>query len=336
MANAVYKLEIVADDPRFEGFAMMPGPSVLGRKNQREDIVPNFDGRNVDRDWQVPHLAKLWKPPKVIGRVAPYQDYPGIDMIYPAFSRRACDALRDFLEPNGELLPLDSTAGEYYFYNITTVVDAVDFTRARYTYSAYEENVIGEITHYAFYEEKLAGLTIFRLVDEPIFTLVTDAFVDRVQQCGLNGFHFLKMWPHPEGVNWRMEAKRVDEELELARQKAGEIDANLKNQTVVIFLGYEGTKPSAVEKKKFKRLQDELDAQLMVASLNAPYFGSYEGHEEKPGEIRMFLSCPDANALVQKLRPWLGQLDWPGSVSILKRFGTMHDAEAPQEVVQWD
>jgi hypothetical protein len=39
-----------------------------------------------------------------VGRVAEFNDYPGVDMVLPAFSERAVKSLGSLLEPNGELL----------------------------------------------------------------------------------------------------------------------------------------------------------------------------------------------------------------------------------------
>ena len=102
----IFKLEISTYHPIFEGFALEPAPSLIGRSSLEEDITPGFDPINKFRKWKVPLLSDVWQAPKVIGRVAPFNDYPCINLIYPAFSKRACEGLHEFLEPNGELLPL--------------------------------------------------------------------------------------------------------------------------------------------------------------------------------------------------------------------------------------
>ena len=164
---------------------MEEAPSVLGRGSLDEDITPGFDASETVREWHPVRLAALWEPPKVAGRVAPFQDFPGIDMVMPAFSRRACDALRDFLEPNGELLRLDSDRGEYYFYNITTVIDAIDLARSRCDFWCDPPTTATDIKYFAFHEERLVGTSIFRIVELPMYTIVTGAFVDRVHDCQL-------------------------------------------------------------------------------------------------------------------------------------------------------
>src|SRR5437899_2637605 len=97
----IYQLQPVLDDPRFEGFAYEDSPSLRGKFSLVEDFLPDST-----TGWAAPHLARIWKPLKVIGRVRPFNDYPCISLMIPAFSERAVASLRDFLEPNGELLPL--------------------------------------------------------------------------------------------------------------------------------------------------------------------------------------------------------------------------------------
>src|SRR5690606_12140339 len=112
---------------RFEGFVLKPSPSVLGHDSLDDDLTPGFESAEKDPDWRQPALAQLWNPPLAEGRVAEYNDYPGIDMIIPAFSQRAVEALRSLLEPNGEILPLVThTETKYFVYNILTISDALD------------------------------------------------------------------------------------------------------------------------------------------------------------------------------------------------------------------
>lgn len=325
LPEELFKLEIVTDNPLFEGFAMEEAPSLLGRGSLEDDITPGFEASETVREWHPMSLANLWKPPKVKGRVAPYQDFPGIDMVLPAFSRRACDALRDFLVPNGELLPLDSKSGEYCFYNITTVVDALDLARSKCDFWCDPPTTAVDVDYFAFHAERLVGTSIFRIVELPVYTIVTKAFLDRVHDSHLNGFHFEKIWPFPADVNWRVEAKRERQKTNARR---------LKQHTIVVRLALSGDEPNPDESARFARLENELDAQLATSSLDAPYFGRYEGHEITNGEIRMFLSCPVADALVHKLLPLLRRLNWKGRVLLMKRYGEMRDASAEEETIE--
>ena len=66
-----------------------------------------------------------------------------------------------------------------------------------------------QIHRYEFFPEKLIGLSIFRLVEMSARTFVSQAFVDRVREHELQGFHFIKLWPLPAGVNRQEEAPIV-------------------------------------------------------------------------------------------------------------------------------
>lgn len=321
----VYDLSVVTDDPRFEGFGLVEALSAHGRANQREDMSPGFTFSAATPKWKQTLLSDAWIPPEAKGRVQAYNDFPGIGMVLPAFSQRACDVLRDMLEPNGELLPVRSSVGvQYYFYNITTVVDALDVENSDCFW--FNEPVkAGGVDYFSFHAERLDGLSIFRIYECPVVTLVTGEFVQRVRDAGLNGFDFRKVWPLPLGVNWRTE-----QQTEIPDATGGK---ELKRHTIVIQWPLAGNKPNAGERKLLKHLENELDAQLAVPSLEAPFFGCYEGSDKVAGEFRMFLSCPDADRLEEKLHPWLGCLSLASTVRVLKRYGDMHDPDADESPV---
>jgi hypothetical protein len=323
--SELFNLTIMPDNPMFEGFGLVDEPSKLGRNSLREDMSPGFGASGLGREFKPARLSKLWTRPKVKGRVAPFQDFPGISLVLPAFSARACDALRSVLELNGELLPLESEVGEYYFYNITTFSNALDTDRSEGSWCPRPTRAMS-FTYFEFDRKKLSGLSIFRIYECPVMTIVTDGFVRMVYEAGLNGFRFRKIWPLPPGTNWQLEAKKKD-------QKQRTITQKLKKQTLVVILPLNAKKPSAVQKKKIKRLEDELDAQLVVTGLDAPYFGSYEGSDTVDNEFRIFISCPDVEALVRKLSLWLNSLNWEAPVHLMKRFGEMRDADAREELI---
>ncbi len=202
--NALYKLTGMTDDPDLDGFSFVREESLRDNDWLNNDFSPSADDiKAKGRAWTVTPLAPIWTPQPVIGEVDPRNDYPCVDYLIPAFSRRAVDVLRDFLEPNGELLPLVNSVGEYYAYNITTVADVLDHDRSDIEWSPGKRVLARQIRRYECVPEKLAGLSIFRLVEEPGRTVVTQAFVDRVNQHRLNGFEFIRLWPLPPGVHWR-------------------------------------------------------------------------------------------------------------------------------------
>jgi hypothetical protein len=198
--NALYRLVRITDDPEFEGFAFVREESLRNKEGRFTwDFGPD-DIQTKGRAWTVTPLAPIWSPQPVLGRVKPHNDYPCVNLIIPAFSRRAVDALRDFLEPNGELLPLVSSVGDYYAYNITTVVDILDHERSEIKWFDEKHDIALRITRYECFPERLTGLSIFRLVEMCSSAFVHQVFVDRVRQHGLRGFDFTRLWPHPDST----------------------------------------------------------------------------------------------------------------------------------------
>lgn len=202
MPTELFKISFSREERKYQGFALADSPSLLGGENLIEDITPR--GRRAELDkWDPPRFSAIWRAPKVFGAVSPRHDCPGINLIYPAFSRRACEALSDFLNPNGELLPLDTDIGEYFFFHITKIVDALDQSRLVCDRLASDPKRIVDIDEYSFNQSMISGLHIFRTVDLPINVIVSGQFVSKVQELGLRGFRFTKMWPHPAGTKWR-------------------------------------------------------------------------------------------------------------------------------------
>lgn len=328
--KSVFTLGTFTDDPRFEGFGFAEHcpPSLLGRDGLADDLVAGFGQIKTNLRWEQPRLASMWVPPKVIGGVTPFNDFPGLNFIYPVFSERACKALRPVLEANGELLPLDSdTAQKYYFYNITTIVNALDHANSVAEFSSDPPTSTKWIDYFAFHEEKLRGLSIFRLREYSSEVMVTDEFVRQVEAAGLHGLSFTKIWPLPTGSNWR-ELASEQWRKRLARD-------GLKRHTMIIVLPLRGEEPDGEEQDAFNRFGDELDEQLAVQSLDETYFGSYEGDEAVESQFRMFITCPDVDALEQKLHDWLVGLQWQWACPfiVVKRYGDMYDPDAKAEVI---
>ncbi|OVE77773.1 hypothetical protein BVX99_01750 [bacterium F16] len=200
----LYELNIITDSPIFEGFALVDYlPSQLGQDSLEDDITPGYLDAAEDLNWKQPRLSAVWPTPSVIGRVHPCNDFPGLDMALPAFSARACKCLESFLLPNGELLPLNSKVGEYFFYNITTIADVLNSQESVCEFWCDPPTTAVEIEHFAFDESKLGSLTIFRIPQFPMSAIVTDEFVDAVYANSLNGFEFTKIWPFERGQKWR-------------------------------------------------------------------------------------------------------------------------------------
>lgn len=333
--QAVYLVESARDDPRSEGFALVDSdePSLLGSRGWPNDdrIRDFYPSLPIQAQWTPPHVSGVWRPLRVTGRVRAWNDFPTVAMTVPAVSQRAVDALRDILDRNGELLPLEYDHGRWFAYNCWTVVDIVDHASSAISF---DRGVRKEFDHYAIFADRLASLTLFRMRENVSPSLyATQPFVDRVRQAGLRNFVFEKIWPWPKGTIWVHENKKLR-----AQRKLKEGPANLGRHSVVIrlMLAEVNRKPNKQEREHVELIMDTLDALLADphATYDAPVFGNLEGDEPVNGEHRLFLCCPDADRLVERLRLWLHHLDWPGPVVVVKRYGDMHDEDAPEKALE--
>ncbi len=195
LRNNVYLLRKIRDDPRYEGFGG-------GETFIRGGLPQN----RVSHDWQKLRMLPSWKSPEVAGRVRKFNDFPCVGLM-PAFSQRAVDALREFLEPNGELLPLNTPLGSYYAYNVTTIVDALDVRRSKIKWSIKPYTAF-EVERYELIAKKVEGHSIFHIPVTANDVYVTEVFVQRAQEHGLMGMDFQKVWPFPRGVEWWRVAKK--------------------------------------------------------------------------------------------------------------------------------
>jgi hypothetical protein len=334
--EAVYLMESDRDDPRGEGFARVDTeePALLGDRgwgdgqDRLRDFYPSFP---IKENWTPPQLANVWRPLRVTGRVQVWNDFPTVSMVIPAFSQRAVEVLRDVLERNGELLPLKSDYGQWWAYNLRTVADIVNLSKS----TAYEadrnsQDVRRNFEHFVLYENRLRHLLVFRIRQDLSGIYVTQPFVDRVRQAGLRNIVFAKIWPWPSGTIWRLENTK----LRRARKAYTKASSDLRQHAVVIRLGTGGkAKPNKQQREQVQAIMSSLDALLAdpYAAHDAPTFGNLEGDEPVLGEHRLFLSCPDADQLVERLRPWLRHLDWLGPVEVVKRYGDLHDEGAREE-----
>ncbi len=175
--------ELSSDADRYENF-------VLSDERDAGAMIDGFRGAA---------MADVWKPISIElaeegnGRKLPPSDFPLLHAVVPVFSRRAVEALRDLLELNGELLPLKSSKGEYFAFNITRIVDALDEANSKV--KRFSSGRLMVVKQHEFLVERVAGLTIFKIPQlARSREFVTDVFVERVNQRRLTGFDFLPVW----------------------------------------------------------------------------------------------------------------------------------------------
>lgn len=317
MSLEVFELEVIINNPIFEGFGLLDNASLLNRDNLLEDLIPGYGNTETSKFWKVPRLSESWSPPRVGGRVRPFNDFPGINMVLPAFSEKACNNLKELLEPNGELLPLQFEEGNYFFYNITTIYDAFDIENAEAEFWCDPPTTALDIEKYAFKANEI-GASIFRIYENPIATLVTNEFVQKVEQECLNGFNFKRLWPLPEGLGH----KEYNETLVTKN--------NNKDHTLLVRLKLKNDRPNNTEKGLISAFEDELDALLFTPSINSKYFGSYEGHDIVDGEYRIFVCGPDVDDLAMKIERLLLNLTANFEILVTKRYGGMFDINSEE------
>ena len=323
--QAVYDLTCNMTDPRLRAcFVIAPeARSVLGHEQAHDDLK-EIDGSSIE--WHTQRLADYWKPMPVVGPVRPFNDYPCLEIVNPVFSHRAVEALGEMLTANGDLLPLDTDLGEYYLYVVQKKIDALNVSRSRLTRCRKDENATAVgINFFDFHKSMLDDATIFRIPEDPNSTLVTNRFKARVEQAGLNGFEFAKLWPLPEGSDWFM-----DHRAWRKQQK----NAPLAGQTLAIRFDLREAEATESERENATVTLASLATALKVDSLDAPYQGSIELSEFADGEFRVFCTCPNAEQLVEFLKPWLDQVAWDGDVAITRRFGNLYDTKAKEKRVQ--
>jgi len=318
---AVYKLSRTID-PRFGCLTYKAKKSFFGNK------IPWADWRGTDGPdgaWVPPQLAKIWTPQPVGGEVAPFVDYPCLELTTPAFSPKAVQVLRPMLGDGGELLELRHKNGPYFALNVTKRSDALDERKSKIKWFDDAPRVSAlDIKYFEFHQSRLRGLSLFSLKQTARFVLVTEEFKQRVEAAALNGFQFTKVWPLPPGTYWR------DAQIQARRAATRKLD--LYGESLMLRFRPKNDRASPKEKKRVQEFADELNALLTrQQTITDPYYGTVEGTEFVKEDCRIFLSCPKVEDLIEYLTTWINGNDWPGEFHIVKRFGNLYETKAKEK-----
>ncbi len=120
-------------------------------------------------------------------------DYPSLIPGVPVFSRAAVAVLRDLLEGVGEILPVKIAGEEYFIYNLTRIIDALDESHS--VLSRFDDGRVFYIDEHFFFGDKLEDAPLFKIPQMPDSSIfVTDVFVKRVKKAKLKGFWFPLLW----------------------------------------------------------------------------------------------------------------------------------------------
>ena len=89
----------------------------------------------------------------------------------------------------GELLPFKCKEGDYFAFNITLILDALDMDRSKIV--RLSSGTIYNIDEYVLKASKIKNGTILKLKhNEKSYPFVTEDFVNAVKKEGLTGFDF--------------------------------------------------------------------------------------------------------------------------------------------------
>lgn len=155
-----------------------------------DDIVEfkrSFNGTPMKDTWRAQDRFQF------VPRRLSKGDTPGLNTHIPVFSPKAAKVLADFLEPNGELLPITCGGEEYFVFNVTRVIDALDEDNCEL--KRFDSGRIMFVESFCFFPEKLIGINLFKVpqcILQDVF--VTEPFVERVKTAKLKGFKFRLVW----------------------------------------------------------------------------------------------------------------------------------------------
>ncbi|WP_246671063.1 MULTISPECIES: DUF1629 domain-containing protein [unclassified Mesorhizobium] len=165
-------------------FAVVEGQEwVLPVDEAYYEVFSSLDGTPLEN----------WDPP-VMRRVSEgdplYSDFPWLGEHAPLLRKPAVDALKAYLLPHGQLIPLRGE--EVWLFNVTTVIDALDEERSGIVY--FDDGAILAIERYEFDADKIGTAEIFKLPMRASPVFVNDAFVNRVRDAGLRTVSFKPRW----------------------------------------------------------------------------------------------------------------------------------------------
>jgi hypothetical protein len=165
---------------KLDGFDFL---NKLGDKYELSDL-----GKPIEHDWQ-PIQGKFY--PRVEATQIP--DITTWQTHFLVLNQKACDALKEMLEPLGELLPLETESDAFYLFNPLVYLpdDVIDLDNSEYEYHASEEDPVGfKVLNFNadnIPEDKL----VFCMQNDFAYNIYCDdRFKDIVSEKGLGGLYF--------------------------------------------------------------------------------------------------------------------------------------------------
>ncbi|MBK8255727.1 MAG: hypothetical protein IPK82_24055 [Polyangiaceae bacterium] len=154
------------------------------------EVFGSFDGTPKKPTWR-PIAVKRVRADKKHDFKA--SDFPWIGSDALIMRRAAVDALHDFLEANGEVLPLTTTDGIELFVLNAQVIDCLDLPNSSVMFVPGTSRIM-HIKKAVFIASAIGSADIFRLPHRGSVTYVSERFVERVKSSGLVGLAFKMVW----------------------------------------------------------------------------------------------------------------------------------------------
>lgn len=179
MTTTVY--DLLPDSDRFHDFALADSAN--------RGFFRQFDGRSLKDSWTPVEITAADEDDEL----AILGDFALLGTI-PIFSAVAVSKIGSVLQRYGELLPLQYSRADYYAYNVTHFVDALNEPASSVT--RLSAGSIMSIERYAFHPDRVEDEVIFKLPQlRRAFVFVTTAFVDICAEAQLCGLCFRPLWP---------------------------------------------------------------------------------------------------------------------------------------------
>ena len=145
-----------------------------------------FDGKSIKDRWRPFRIENMDNVKK--------GDIPSLFGSIPVFSERAVKVLREYLEDNAEILPLQHDGEKYFLINVTNVQDCIDFENSEIKRFPSSGKIM-RFVKYSFKEDVVKNQHIFKIKQYPrSIVLVSDEFRNKVLNSELEGFDFIELW----------------------------------------------------------------------------------------------------------------------------------------------
>lgn len=164
-----------------------------GSNHNWVDFGDMFDRKNLKDNW-IPIRVQLIEHAGDLER----GDMPYLSPGKPVFSKMTVTTLKDLLQENAEILPLEYDLQELYIINVTNLIDAIDYDKSDIDYMRDGIRILS-VNRYSFNVEKVKNQHIFKIINQLYGTVfVSDEFRNRVLESGLKGFKFIEVWDSKE------------------------------------------------------------------------------------------------------------------------------------------